>query len=183
MDYLINSHDSAIKIGELQTDLHKMMIGYKDKYKYSGDYKSYDRSIPSEILCASFELIKSCLNLNTYFSNLYEDLVSYILFGTLFHPRCGYINRERGIASGSFFTNVVDGLSNLIMLNYTNALFNIDPEMKICGDDNLLLLDDKLDTDKFSEEMERCFGVTNKFDPDHSSTPGSDYLGHFLGSK
>lgn len=49
-DYFIESKTSSIMIGDLQKELYELMLSFKDKWKYTGDYSDYDRTIPSDIM-------------------------------------------------------------------------------------------------------------------------------------
>jgi hypothetical protein len=183
MDYFLSSKKSSIMIGEYQIDLYNFMKSIHNKMKESGDYKSFDQTIPSDVLRLSFNIIKQILNLSNYESDLFDQLVDYILYGHIYHPATGTILRERGIPSGSYFTNIVDGLSNLIMVYYTANVLGVNIEtVKVCGDDNLIITSKTFNTARFTALQNKVFGVENNFLPEHRGYPNGRHLGHFLGS-
>jgi len=90
----------------------------------------------------------------------------------------------RGIISGSFFTNMVDGLSNLLMIHYCDHIMGKNiKEIFVCGDDNLIVSDIPIRTNKLSSLLSKTFGVTNNIPDDNKSNPGNSFLGTFLGSR
>jgi len=165
MQYFESSHSSAINIGHFQTDLYALMKSKVSYFKASGDYSSYDQTLPQELLLLAFELIKSILSLSDYESTLFDHLVDYIIHGHIYHPVTGFIMRERGIPSGSYFTNVVDGIVNLFMLNYVLKDISEVTSLHVCGDDNLIVTKSPLNTTKLSELLFKHFYVTNNFEP------------------
>lgn len=52
------------------------------------------------------------LKLSDYDSKLFDLMATYITEAGIFHPDTGYVFRERGIISGSFYTNLIDSLVN-----------------------------------------------------------------------
>jgi hypothetical protein len=183
-DFLIKSKDNSIKIGEHQIELHNLMMQVRESWKATGDYSSYDQTIPSEILFLSFQLIKSVMKLSDYESKLFDELRSYIIHGHIYHPETGVINRKRGIISGSFFTNMIDGLSNLIMIHYCDNIMGRNiKNIFVCGDDNLVCSDIPIRTNKLSSLLLKIFGVTNTIPYENVARPGSTFLGTFLGSR
>jgi len=70
------------------------------------------------------------------------------------------------------------------MISYSAACLKISiSDIKVCGDDNLIITDDKLDADKLTNHMNRTFGVNNKILVADVAAPNTDYLGSFLGSR
>lgn len=65
-------------------------------------------------------------------------MVSNILHVPIFHDDIGIIIRRRGIISGSYFTNIMDSLSNVFVLHYCDAGIRSLSRAIVYGDDNLL---------------------------------------------
>jgi hypothetical protein len=91
-------------------------------------------------------------------------MVSYVMHGHIYHPKCGTIRRKRGIASGSVFTNLVDGIVNLLIMNYTSFIVGKDfTHIKVCGDDNLIPSDVILNTDNLVHIVKNKFNMNIEF--------------------
>lgn len=108
-------------------------------FQYSLDYSGFDSSIHPELIRMAFRIIRS------WFSPEYKsdiDLLESYFINTLIVMPDGYIYRkERGVPSGSYFTQVVDSIVNFISVEYmTLVLYNqfISPkEILVLGDDSL----------------------------------------------
>lgn len=111
-------------------------------------------------------------------------MVSYVVHGTVYHPESGRVSRARGIISGSAFTNIVDGIANLIMLSYSSKALGIDThDIKVCGDDNLILTNQEIKIEQLIQYQNKTFGVMNNVESTDSICPNQDFLGSFLGSR
>jgi len=160
------------------------MLSYKNKFKYTGDYSKYDQTIPSVVMFASFDIIRSRLNLSSYEETLWNELISYITHGHIYHPLVGHIKRSRGIISGSAFTNLIDGIANIFMIKYSSEKIGVEfDDIKVCGDDNLMITNREIDYNKLTSYLNTTFNVVNTIVADDVAFPNVDYLGSFLGSK
>jgi hypothetical protein len=163
--HFVSNENTSIVMGHKQEFLYNLNIKFKDYNKVSGDYSSYDQTLPSLWIKVSFEIIKDLYNFNNeYESLLYDKMVSYVMHGHIYHPKCGTIRRKRGIASGSVFTNLVDGIVNLLIMNYTSLVIGKDFSfIKVCGDDNLIPSDDILNTDSLVRIVKTLFNMNIEF--------------------
>jgi hypothetical protein len=126
-DSFLNNDNTAIFIGHKQIKIHNLIQSLTNFNKYSGDYSSYDQTIPSFIIAQSFEIIKNRYQFrNKFEEEMFDEVVSYNLYGPIYHPKTGVIHRNRGICSGSVFTNLIDSVANLLMINYANCITNYD---------------------------------------------------------
>jgi hypothetical protein len=186
IEYFVGNKESSICIGNLQVDIHNIMKENSRFHNVTGDFSGYDRTLSSDIMFFSFMILKGLLNLNTYESALFDKMVDYILFGRVYHPHTKIVLRNRGMPSGSFFTNLVDSISNLIINYYSIYSFkerDYFVKLKVCGDDNLIITKTKLDTNKLSQRISTYFDMKNNFLEEDYSPPNSNFLGSFLGSR
>jgi len=65
-------------------------------------------------------------------------MVSNILHVPIFQHDIGIIMRRRGIISGSYFTNIMDSLCNLMILHYCDSSTKSISRAIVYGDDNLV---------------------------------------------
>lgn len=164
-DHFVGNKDSSVIMGHKQMYLYELNKRLKDYNKCSGDYSFYDQALPSFIIKAGFEIFRELYVFKSnYEEKMYDKMVSYNLHGHLYHPHCGYINRKRGIASGSVFTNIIGSISNVLMMNYTSFLLGLDYKyIYVCGDDNLIATTEVLNVKSMVHTMKKVFGVTINF--------------------
>jgi hypothetical protein len=113
---------------------------------------------------------------------MYDKMVSYNLHGPIYHPQVGVIHKNRGICSGSVFTNLIDSISNILMISYSNCITNYDFKfLRVCGDDNLICTDKAVNIHVLTKIAEKSFDVHLTFDNDMIISSGKSEA-HFLGS-
>lgn len=117
-------------------DLIKSIASY---FKVPIDFSSYDQTIPSFTIATSFLMVKALMKLNKEEDRYFDFMVSYILHAPVYHADCGFIRRERGIISGSLFTNIVDSLCNSMILGMASDKLSFLDRTIVYGDDNILL--------------------------------------------
>jgi len=120
---------------------------------------------------------------SAYQTMLFEKMVRYVVSGHLYHPRTGYIKRSRGIASGSVFTNLVDSLCNVLILNFCTAKLKnkANINFKVGGDDNVIFSDYPIDHNTISNCVKLLLNMKLNFDTLHIIKKGIPQC-HFLGS-
>jgi hypothetical protein len=71
--FFTRNDSSSIVMGQSQMDLYNMNIKYKDYFKMTGDYTSYDQTLPSYLICASMFVFSQLLDFqgNTYLEKLF----------------------------------------------------------------------------------------------------------------
>lgn len=181
-NYFLASKDSYYKIGKSQLDIQSIVLGARELHKCSSDYSKFDRSIPSIIMDLSFRILKEMLVLDDYKSKLFDTMKQYVLYGGVYHPVSGVIKRNRGIISGSYFTNIVDSICNLLMSHHVLASYDSSRySLYVCGDDTFYTSKFRIPSGKCEKLFSLYFGVTNKFEPNKRYLPG-DGRGYFLGS-
>jgi len=134
----------------------------------------------------STDLLKGKLKLTKYENELWDRIIRYFIAGKIYHPVFGgNLHRQRGLTSGSFFTNIVGGIANLIMNYYTLCVNNVNLGeilIKVCGDDNLVMTTYEFDVDKHSKLLNETFHVKVTYPLKYRAAPYEECLGHFLGS-
>jgi len=113
-------------------------------------------------------------------------MVQYVISGHIYHPKTGFIKRRRGIASGSVFTNLVDSLANVFILNYclpknTGKSNPIKINFKVGGDDNVLYSKNKFDYLAICRNANVFLHMILNIDEKHVFERGVQKC-HFLGS-
>lgn len=129
------------------------------------DYSHYDQSIPSWLIEDAFKLIWDCCfssgSRNYHWKWLWDVIVNDFITKKFVGPD-GLISSNHGVPSGSMFTQIIDTIVNLLMINtYLLSKGNrtSDYFMIICGDDNLIFSKQKLDAQDISGYLLRNFGI------------------------
>jgi len=138
------------------------------------------------MIVLSFEILYLMYDresISAYQKDLFERMVRFVVSGHLYHPRTGFIKRSRGIASGSVFTNLVDSLCNVLILNYCIAKLKNNKNIffKVGGDDNVIFSLSHIDHLTISNCVEIFLGMKLNFDVSHIFKKGIPQC-HFLGS-
>lgn len=105
----------------------------------STDFSSYDQTVPNELICLAFAIIRKQFRLSKRENVLYENIVAY--FCTSFvATNVGSLGpdlfiKTHGIPSGSTFTNLIGTIVHAIMLEHIYP--GILNKSLICSDDNI----------------------------------------------
>lgn len=183
LDFFVNNNNTSLVVGHTQKSIYDLMMKQGEFHKNTFDYKSYDQTIPKFVILWAFEIIKHVYDFkNDKEVKLFDMIVDYNLHGHIFHPTTGIIHRERGICSGSVFTNLIGSICNLIIMNYTFSSIELDYcNMYVCGDDNLLLTNTTSGIRNIPTMIKNKFDMDIELDYDGSILPGI-FEASFLGS-
>lgn len=147
---------------DLDYGVARILVGMRSRYPFwvSLDYSSFDQSISAWLIHDAFEIILSAFSELTegdkrLFQVIEHDfIVKDFVFGD------EVIHSERGVPSGSMFTQIVDSIVNVLVINtYLKATGNTG-RMIVMGDDNLVYTDRKIDVDLLSSYLKKNFGMT-----------------------
>jgi hypothetical protein len=187
VSYFLQNDETPLKLGSTQLELHRYLMKKKvGKSAASGDYSKFDSTLPKHLQYTSFHIIKHMLNLSDYESTLFDVLVSYIVNCNAYHPHTGYVIRNRGLISGSFYTNLVDSITNAYVIEYCYHLdATLDSvsnslDYSVSGDDSVFFYD-KLNLGLLSKRVKYYFDMVLNFPDEHQFGP-SVLRVKFLGS-
>jgi hypothetical protein len=137
------------------------------KFWYSLDYSSYDQTISDWMIEDAFDVIASAFN----FRNEDERNLLKIVCDSFIHKDFlvqGYktVKADKGVASGSMFTQMVDSIVNRIMIltylrsKHPRVLGGKDGHISnIMGDDHQITMVEPLDLHDLSGYLLRNFGI------------------------
>lgn len=163
--------------GSSMEQIANVIATYRSQYgRYiSLDYSHYDQSISSWLIEDAFDIIK------TAFVDVDEELWSIIVNDFIhknFITKDGVIHSDKGVPSGSMFTQIIDSVVNRIMILTYFTSINARVDMIIMGDDNLMYFDRDIKVEDLCSYLTKNFGIVTN--PDKSSHGMSKQHPEFL---
>jgi hypothetical protein len=155
------------------------------------DYSKYDSTIPSWLIAVCFDLVKEWFGEEHH--NVINWLCKQFTFTKIWTPN-GVKKKNHGIPSGSYFTQIVGSLANLVMVHtYFYSLCGKDKEKHVklttyhgetscmvMGDDNIMFTSMKVDIKHLSTYLKKNFGVDVSTDKEKIAEGGTFDCPHFL---
>lgn len=150
------------------------------------DYSKYDQSISDWLIRDAFDIIREAYFYDSSFDEelfriVREDFINKVFIDG--HGKC--IQSNKGVPSGSMFTQIVDSIVNRLMIEtYFNSISETC-EMMIMGDDNIIFSDVEIDLNHLSTYLSKNFGIvmnpdkcksgSNREDPEFLSRKWTEY--------
>jgi len=144
--------------GKDDVAISRYLTAMKERANYwiSLDYSGYDRSISSWLIEDAFSILKCC------FRTMDEELWKVIVHDFIHKEIISVdhnVRSNRGVPSGSMFTQLIDTVVNLLMVRTYLRSIGVDGNMMIMGDDNLLFTKVALDHTKIATYISKNFGI------------------------
>ncbi|QBP37031.1 putative RdRP [Lampyris noctiluca partitivirus-like virus 1] len=141
----------------------------KHKHFLSNDYKSFDKTIPPWLTRIAFDILLSNLDLTEYqdrgipdsekLYRAWKKLVKYFIETPIRLCNGERYRKKKGIASGSYFTQLIGSIANYIATKYCILSQNIQvKDMLVLGDDSLVATDRAVSLDQLVSDAKR-FGL------------------------
>jgi hypothetical protein len=128
------------------------------------DYSSFDQTISSWLIEDAFSVIKSCFVMDYEDSALFDVIVHDFIHKD-FIINEGVIHSDKGVPSGSMFTQIIDTLVNILVVNtYFMSIGFPKHEMMAMGDDNIIFCGNDVDLVHLSTYISKNFGLMVKID-------------------
>lgn len=154
------------------------------------DFSSFDASISSRLIEDCFAVLATHFNLKGQSAKAWERVVAYFVNTPIIMPDAGVYMTEGGVPSGSWFTNLIDSMVNLLFIEY--AAIRLEAKHTSCavlGDDALIGFEEKPSLGQLSEiAQELALDVSAEKSRIVDNTLGASpgrlferpyYLGHF----
>lgn len=151
--------------GKDATDISGIITNWKVKYDkfMSIDYSSFDQTISSWLIEDAFSVIREAFVLDERMGKLF-DVVVHDFVHKDFVLEEGILHSDKGVPSGSMFTQIIDTIVNVIVvLTYFNAI-NSKAEMIVMGDDNAIFTNDPHSIEDMADYIMKNFGLVVKTD-------------------
>nr|WRQ64728.1 RNA-dependent RNA polymerase [Durnavirales sp.] len=169
---------TPMSIGLMKPELGGRLLGICNKKKniYGLDYSKFDSSISSTLIRYSFDILK------TWFEYIDENewsiIVNYFCSTPIVMPNGNlYTGKRHGVPSGSYFTQLIDSVVNVILIGALSSKFQLDiyhRELFVLGDDSIFATRQKLDLQKVAEFL-MTYGI--KLNIEKSTKNQVHYLG------
>lgn len=127
------------------------------------DYSSYDQTISSWLIEDAFDVIRSAFTMNDQESALFDVIVHDFIHKDFLVGE-GLIHSDKGVPSGSMFTQLIDSLVNLIVIGTYFHSIGQECNMMAMGDDNIIFCNSSVMLDEMASYIRKNFGLEVKTD-------------------
>lgn len=162
----LKSVDSAMAFGTTTLALGAKLASCRNsrKYCYSIDMSSYDASIAANLIDVAFRIIRTWFDPN---DKLVDDALNiikrYFITAPIVMPdHKAYYGRRHGVPSGSYFTQVVDSIVNVVIAGALSSKMNLrvsKEQIQVLGDDLIFFSDTKVSLESLALQATKLFGV------------------------
>lgn len=173
------SHRTPYALGYRKAELGAELNHFAwSNFVGSFDWSSFDSRMPAQIMSLVFKLLRR------FFTEVNEEhwnaMVRYFIFTPILMPNGKvYVGKKHGIPSGSYFTNIVGSLANLILMEYLsyNCNFRLD-NLLVHGDDSIVASNKELPLREMGDVAAQHFGMV--LHPDKQRYTKKDHTLEFL---
>ena len=135
----------------------------RKKYTYSVDMSSYDSSLANNLIEVAFNILKTWFKLDRKSSKAWNIVKKYFICTPIVMPDHNlYLGKRHGVPSGSYFTQLIDSIVNVIICGAISKVFNMnvsDRDIMVLGDDLIFFSDTKVDMERMASKASKLFGV------------------------
>jgi hypothetical protein len=71
VDFFLSVEDSDVRFGDTMSDTFRLVKNIEHLFKVPVDFDDYDQTIPSEILCTTFFLLRGLTDMSTFEEKLF----------------------------------------------------------------------------------------------------------------
>lgn len=149
-----------------------------NRYAYSIDMTSFDSSICQRLIRIAFDILKTWFDLQmcepttgVTYGKLFDIVERYFIHTPIVMPDHKlYLGKMHGVPSGSYFTQVVDSIVNVVISGTIASHFHMNvakSDIYVLGDDLMVWSDRNIDLVKLANYASRTYGV--EFNPSKSA--------------
>lgn len=151
--------------GKDDMEIARIINAYSTMYlKFmSIDYSSYDQTISSWLIEDAFSIIRAAFVLTPAEECVFNNVVQRFIHKDFILSE-GVLHSDKGVPSGSMFTQIIDSLVNvLVVKTYFNSIGK-SCRMIAMGDDNAIFCDLGVDIEHLASYLRKNFGLIVKTD-------------------
>lgn len=168
-----------------------VVASYHCEWAYSLDMSHFDSTISSGLIHEAFNILKTWYDPHEIepvsgksVKELFDVIEKYFIYTPIVMPDGNvYKGKDHGVPSGSYFTQLVDSIVNVIICGAISHRYSLNVnrrEIFVLGDDLLFWSNRKIDLDKISRFANDMFGV-RVHGPEKSHVYHYDETIHYLG--
>lgn len=158
--------------------LLQLQVG-QHKYKYALDYSKFDSSISSHLIHLSFKILSTWFKKEDLEKYGWDQIIKYFITTPIVMPDGNlYTGKRHGVPSGSYFTQMIDSIVNVIILGALSSKFEMNiswRDLFVLGDDSIFGSNIKVSLQQIADFIKSNFGVT--VNVMKSSTDKMEFLG------
>ena len=167
------------------------VASYRKKWAYSIDMSQFDSSISAKLINVAFNILRTWYDLDEIEPNsgqsvrdIFKLIEKYFITTPIVMPnRKLYLGKRHGVPSGSFFTQIVDSIVNVIVAGTISQHFSLNVDARdifVLGDDLLMWSNRKMDLDDIASYVTRKLGI-KMHGSEKSNIYRFDEAVHYLG--
>lgn len=158
----------AMPTGALGSKLR--VASYHKEWAYSLDMSQFDATISSTLIHVAFKILRTWFNedevepvTGVTVREIFRLVEKYFIYTPIVMPDGNiYYGKDHGVPSGSFFTQMIDSIVNVIVGGTISARFNLGVsrrEIFVLGDDLLMWSSRKMDLDVISKYVNQKLSI------------------------
>jgi len=158
----------AMPTGALGTKLR--VASYHKEWAYSLDMSQFDATISKQLIHIAFKILRTWFNGDDVepvsgktVNEIFSLIEKYFVYTPIVMPDgLIYYGKDHGVPSGSYFTQMVDSIVNVIIGGAVSQRFHLNvakSEIFVLGDDLLMWSNRKVDLDLVARFANETFGV------------------------
>jgi hypothetical protein len=143
---------------------------YHNRYVYSLDMSQFDAHVSRELIYTAFSVLETWFDSDEVeptsgmtVHELFKFVRNYFLYSAIVMPNGRmYYGRDHGVPSGSYFTQMIDSVVNVILAGTVASRFHLHlnkQDVFVLGDDLLLFSNRKVDLDEVSHFVKSHLGI------------------------
>lgn len=158
----------AMPAGALGTKLR--VASYHREWAYSLDMSQFDATLSAQLIHIAFKILRTWFNMDEVepvtgktVKQIFKLVENYFIHTPIVMPDGNvYYGKDHGVPSGSYFTQLVDSIVNVIIGGTISARFKLNVskrEIFVLGDDLLMWSNRRVDLDVIAKYANEQFGV------------------------
>lgn len=158
----------AMPAGALGTKLR--VASYHKEWAYSLDMSQFDATISASLIHIAFKILRTWFDVDEVepvtgktVDQIFDLIEQYFIYTPIVMPDGNvYYGKDHGVPSGSYFTQLVDSIVNVIIGGTISSRFKLNVsrrEVFVLGDDLLMWSNRRVDLDLIAQYANQTFGV------------------------